>query len=467
MENQQNITLPIGSAYEFAGIDWRVLDMQENKALLISEKILEKEPYNVSRYDKDITWENCTLRKYLNGGFYNKLGVAKAAVVEIQNNNPNNHWYATSGGNATNDKVFLLSLDEVVKYFGDSGDFKNKKRKNSLGDLLPDGGCISDWYNDVRVADNGKNASSWWLRSLGESSNKAACVSGGFANRGGGIISVCGHSVSNLTVGIRPAVWVNLKQAANLNSLKEKQENVSMTNTTIKKPAIDTPPAIKTTMSINSIGDAYGLYCTDDKVCATCANWVHPVIKKIEEAYEVLYKRSPGLRLGRSFEMFTMKTSKDRKKFPQTYKMTKYIGCFFLACQDIDARVGTCSVRSSSCNYYDGKICSSYRKTEYGRDDLVMMTDDEASNALEIIRIMINELKQRTKNADKEEKKNLKAITTLWKKRLSDLSLLIVTNEQAEAIRARSKVTPEQLAATQKRVQELGNAAWRFDTFGW
>ena len=124
METRRDVVIndssrpPIGSAYKFAGIDWRVLDIQGNKALLISKEVLEKRPYN-DEY-KDITWEKCTLRGYLNGEFYNKLGAAKSAIAETRNANPNNPWYGTTGGNATIDKVFLLSLEEVCSYFGNS-----------------------------------------------------------------------------------------------------------------------------------------------------------------------------------------------------------------------------------------------------------------------------------------------------------------------------------------------------------
>ena len=71
--------------------------------------------------------------------------------------NPNNPWYGTSGGNATTDKVFLLSLDEVVKYFGDSGDLLNKRRKDYKGNAVSAGDSLYDEYNDSRIVKNGKD----------------------------------------------------------------------------------------------------------------------------------------------------------------------------------------------------------------------------------------------------------------------------------------------------------------------
>ena len=81
----------INQRITLAGIDWRVLAVENNKALLISEKTLEERPYNVE--PKDITWEHCTLRQYLNGEFYNKLGDVKSIIAETHNNNPNNPWH--------------------------------------------------------------------------------------------------------------------------------------------------------------------------------------------------------------------------------------------------------------------------------------------------------------------------------------------------------------------------------------
>ncbi|MDR2546300.1 MAG: DUF6273 domain-containing protein, partial [Lachnospiraceae bacterium] len=187
---------------KMAGIDWLVLAMEEEKALLISEKVLEERPYH--KEGGDITWEKCSLRKYLNDDFYNRLGAAKGAVAETRNINSNNPWYGTKGGSNTTDKVFLLSLDEVVKYFGDSGDLKNKKRKKYNGELASDGYYLHDKLNSARIAKDKKGeACWWWLRSPGGRSSYAADVGGD------GYVGVAGRHVSDAP-GVRPALWLNL-----------------------------------------------------------------------------------------------------------------------------------------------------------------------------------------------------------------------------------------------------------------
>jgi hypothetical protein len=68
-----NKSTKVGDIVRFGDYDWRVLDVQDDKALLLSEKIIEMREYN---YDLvDITWETCTLRKYLNESFYNSFNV--------------------------------------------------------------------------------------------------------------------------------------------------------------------------------------------------------------------------------------------------------------------------------------------------------------------------------------------------------------------------------------------------------
>jgi hypothetical protein len=196
-------SVQVGSIMRFADIEWRVLDVRNNKALLISEKTLETRPYN----DKyvDVTWETCAIRQYLNGEFYDKLGAEKSAIAETRNNNPSNPWYGTAGGNATTDKVFLLSLDEVVKYFGDSGALANRRRKDWEGSAKSDGACVFDQYNNARIAKNNSGETSWWwLRSPGCRGYNAASIDSCH-----GYIHVLGDSVSG-TNGVRPALWLKL-----------------------------------------------------------------------------------------------------------------------------------------------------------------------------------------------------------------------------------------------------------------
>ena len=109
-----------GMIVQFGKYTWRVLEVQEGKALILSDAIIEIRAYNEK--ELSVTWESCTLRKYLNGEFYNSFSESNKQMIAdtkvISNKNP---WFMTKGGKNTSDFVFLLSIEEVVKFFGDSG----------------------------------------------------------------------------------------------------------------------------------------------------------------------------------------------------------------------------------------------------------------------------------------------------------------------------------------------------------
>jgi hypothetical protein len=162
-------------------------------ALLLSEEIIEQREYHYSVVGN--TWEESDLREYLNGSFLQSCKQEEQdAIVEVSNINGDNQWYGTEGGNATQDKIFLLSIEEVVAYFGDSGQLENG----------PDGSIrFTDQYNGARQAKYGNDWSWWWLRSPGSINYSAASV------KGDGDLSLGGYSVHYDSGGVRPALWIN------------------------------------------------------------------------------------------------------------------------------------------------------------------------------------------------------------------------------------------------------------------
>jgi len=187
----------IGSIMPFGRYDWRVLDVQNGRALLLTDKVIEKRTYH--HVLKDVTWEKCGLRSYLNGEFYNSFGQEKSRIAETRLTNKNNPWHPNiPGGNDTNDWIFLLSLDEVcggIPYFGDSSSGL-KNQSNS----------IWDENNSKRIAnDDSGEACRWYLRSPGTRIQGCNVAYVGDA----GNVYVNG-TYARLACGVRPALWVNL-----------------------------------------------------------------------------------------------------------------------------------------------------------------------------------------------------------------------------------------------------------------
>ena len=188
---------------DFGGYKWIILDERDGLTLLLMETIWDFYPYHNER--EAITWEHSSLRQILNDEFYNSLPQPdREKVVNMLVLNQNNRWYSTrtGGGNDTEDYVFLLSSEELVTYFGDSGQLWERPRPS--GDAGPARTYISDFYNSFRVAyDSAENTSAWWLRSPGGTSENAMNVTIS------GLINMYGVRVDASDNGVRPALWVN------------------------------------------------------------------------------------------------------------------------------------------------------------------------------------------------------------------------------------------------------------------
>jgi hypothetical protein len=197
-----------GDIVPFGSYDWHVLAIQGDKALIITDQIIEQRSYH-NKY-VDITWAECSLREYLNTEFYGRFSPEEQArIIPVLNKNPDNPWFHTLGGADTEDKIFILSLEELAcQYFGDSSALLYNPRKNQRY-----------WYerkdknNDKRgaiLADKGYG--SWyWIRTPGRFSIKAVYV---FPD---GNIGIHGNNILKGNVadgycagGVRPAMWIAL-----------------------------------------------------------------------------------------------------------------------------------------------------------------------------------------------------------------------------------------------------------------
>ncbi|MDR1464668.1 MAG: DUF4062 domain-containing protein, partial [Oscillospiraceae bacterium] len=86
----------VGSTYHFGNYDWRVLEVRDGKALLITKEVIDEKPYNEKW--KGVTWETCTLRGYLNGEFYESFSEAdRAKIVETTVKTPDSGYTAADG----------------------------------------------------------------------------------------------------------------------------------------------------------------------------------------------------------------------------------------------------------------------------------------------------------------------------------------------------------------------------------
>jgi uncharacterized protein DUF6273 len=182
----------------FGLYNWQVLHVGDDRALIITEDIIGLRWYH-SKF-ADVTWADCDLRQYLNTEFYNEFSQdEKATISTITNSNANNQWFKTRGGENTIDSIFLLSLEEVCDYFGDS------KRKLQIKGSQT--WFIDDENNGKRQAKYGNEYHWWRLRSPGYYGRTGASVNykGYVYVRGNGV-----YGSPRDGGGIRPALWLKL-----------------------------------------------------------------------------------------------------------------------------------------------------------------------------------------------------------------------------------------------------------------
>ena len=175
--------------FKYEPIKWRVLQSENGEAFLLSDVILDNQPYN-ENYE-DITWEESSLRAWLNGKFINRAfsDEEKENINITEIVNQDNPYYGAEGGNNTSDKIFLLSLSEVSEQQDDE--------KYGFSD---------DEMRACENSDFSKNVYWWWLRSPGYYSLSAAGVGSD------GWVDDDGYSVHRYD-GVRPALHLNLSSS--------------------------------------------------------------------------------------------------------------------------------------------------------------------------------------------------------------------------------------------------------------
>ena len=186
---------PQGSKGEIQPLMWRVLAVEKDKALIITEQLIDTMQYN--SFSDDITWEKCSLRFWLNNTFITSAfgGSLPRRVMVTTNDNPDNPKHGTEGGAPTEDKVFLLSVEEAEKYFKDNAD-----RMAGVTEYAQKQGA---WVSNDYLLPNGEKAGLWWLRSPGYISHTASRV---LIN---GDINSHGGSIVRENVAVRPAMWIS------------------------------------------------------------------------------------------------------------------------------------------------------------------------------------------------------------------------------------------------------------------
>lgn len=166
---------------QFGSYSWLVLEDQGDKQLLLAEHVLELLPYH-DTYEA-VTWEESSIRKYLNTTFYERF------TYEEQNR--------MIGGL---DRVTIPCVHLLMRYFGNSGQLMNPATKF----------YVDDQFNEDRKAtDLAGDPCRWYLNSKPRGRTMEmvdvvmldgrVAITGDFVNR---------VSSDNFKIGVRPSIWI-------------------------------------------------------------------------------------------------------------------------------------------------------------------------------------------------------------------------------------------------------------------
>ena len=174
-------------------VKWRVL-ANDGNIFVVSDQNLDCVVYNSSA--ETVTWEECSLRKWLNSKFLDNAFTAQEqdAVLESLVVNDDGAKGSEAGAD-TYDKVYLLSVYEVIDPdLGFPTDWKDKGGTRV---------ALNTEYTKSKRAMTGADMSgAWWLRTPGDAKNAANVFNAGN-------VFVRGGNVNNFVFAVRPAMNID------------------------------------------------------------------------------------------------------------------------------------------------------------------------------------------------------------------------------------------------------------------
>ena len=165
-------------------IEWVILERDGKRLLAISKYVLDCQPFDMG--NTPVTWESCSLRKWLNETFLDAAFSAEeqerlqTVILSEDGDRP----YTSQ------DRVFLLSADEGDQYFASANERICRTTESCLASFQA---------NHIVVNANG--VVFWWLRTPGIDSDCERIV---FEDG-----SMPNLVTSGLPGGVRPAVWLD------------------------------------------------------------------------------------------------------------------------------------------------------------------------------------------------------------------------------------------------------------------
>ncbi|MBQ6520449.1 MAG: hypothetical protein IJI14_17175 [Anaerolineaceae bacterium] len=199
LKNAKNGTIIILGSYEQDNnlsngkepIEWYVINNNGNSILLLSKQILDRKYFNKKDDLYGISWEKSDLRSWLNNNFLTtsfsqeEQSMISLATVEAH---PNPEYPNVSSGNSTQDKIFLLSIQEANQYLS------NEMKRPEITKFASRPEQNFEWWL--------LDSDDWWLRTVGEYDFNVSTMDSGKIDYGGTLLTIG-------WIGVRPAMRIN------------------------------------------------------------------------------------------------------------------------------------------------------------------------------------------------------------------------------------------------------------------
>ncbi len=235
-------------------IEWIVLDKKKDGLLVMSKYALDVLPYNTKCVAT--SWAECTLREWLNKKFYEAaFNSVEKEMIKTVEHGTYNYWYDDEREKVTRDKVFLLSLGDMMNteygFDFDIDAYDINRRCASTDYAVAQGGSVGRGFLSYYRTDENLVSDTWWLRGPGDDNCYAACV--GYDGR----VKYWGEYVDVnddcWSYAVRPVMFI---------SLASEDDNKPGTPTIKVKMVNDTD--VKVTIAKTRNVDFYEVWVTSD-----------------------------------------------------------------------------------------------------------------------------------------------------------------------------------------------------------
>ena len=170
---------------------WRVIRKDSSRILLLSEYVLEEKLYHDAF--EEVSWDRCSLRAWANGPFLESAfsEPERLLIVNAALKNGGNPVSGVGGGPDTSDRIFLLSVDELIAAASES-DLDVFSLEAEATKSAAANGLETDPWTGVCC---------WWLRTPGKTPEFVI-----YADMSGSILHYTRPNRPGY--GFRPALWV-------------------------------------------------------------------------------------------------------------------------------------------------------------------------------------------------------------------------------------------------------------------